>query len=162
PGEPPLPPNYEFLTVPAEYRTATKLYESSNYLQGNEGNIDPVHLSFLHQCLDEAQIARRRMVPGSNSSDNTLLVEDITPTIGVEISEFGTRIHTRRSAGRAKRYLRVTSFVIPNLAVFGAAGGGSGYSIRWHVPIDYTSHWKYIFSFSRENPLDEFMRTRSR
>src|SRR5262249_61613286 len=85
PRKPPLPPNYEFLTVPAEYRTATKLYENCNYLQGNEGNIDPVHLSFLHQCLDEAQIARRRMVPGSNSSDNTLLGEDITPTIEVEI-----------------------------------------------------------------------------
>ena len=162
PGEPPLPPNYEFLTVPAEYRTATKLYESCNYLQGNEGNIDPVHLSFLHQCLDEAQIARRRMVPGSNSSDNTLLGEDITPTIEVEITDFGLRIYTLRSAGRDKRYLRVTNFVMPNLAVFGGAGVGSGYSIHWHVPIDDTSHWKYIFSFSRENPLDEFMRTRTR
>src|SRR5215510_2362462 len=111
PRQPPLPPNYEFLTVPAEYRTATKLYESCNYIQGNEGNINPVHLSFLHQGLDEAQIARRRMVPGSNSSDNTLLGEDITPTIEVEITDFGLRIYTLRSAGRDKRYLRVTNFV---------------------------------------------------
>jgi hypothetical protein len=58
PGDPPLLPNYEFLTVPGEYRTVTKIFETCNYLQGNEGNIDPVHLSFLHQCLDEAQIAR--------------------------------------------------------------------------------------------------------
>src|SRR5262245_31194856 len=162
PGDPPLLPNYEFLTIPAAHRTVVKIHEECNYLQGNEGNIDPVHLSYLHQCLDEAQIARRRMVPGSNSSDNTLLGEDITPTIEVEITDFGLRIYTLRSAGRDKRYLRVTNFVMPNLAVFGGAGVGSGYSIHWHVPIDDTSHWKYIFSFSRENPLDEFMRTRTR
>ena len=49
PGEPPLLPNYDFLTVPEEYRTALKMFHNCNYLQGNEGNIDPVHLSFLHQ-----------------------------------------------------------------------------------------------------------------
>ena len=63
PGEPPLVPNYEFLTVAPEYRTVVKVMYECNYLQGNEGNIDPVHLSFLHQILDEAQIARRRVVP---------------------------------------------------------------------------------------------------
>ena len=162
PGEPPLLPNYEFLTVPAEYRTATKVFEACNYLQGNEGNIDPVHLSFLHQCLDEAQFARRRTVPGSTATDNTLLGEDIAPTIDVEVTDYGLRIYTVRDAGRDKRYIRITNFVMPNLSVFGGSTVGAGYSIHWHVPIDDTHHWKYIFAFSREKPLDEFMRTRSR
>ena len=162
PGEPPLLPNYEFLTVPGEYRTVTKIFETCNYLQGNEGNIDPVHLSFLHQCLDEAQIARRRTVPGSNATDNALLAEDIAPTIEVEITDYGLRIYTLRGAGRDKRYLRITNFVMPNLSAFGGSSVGRGYSIHWHVPIDDTSHWKYIFAFSREKPLDDFMRTRSR
>ena len=162
PGDPPLLPNYEFLTVPGEYRTVTKIFETCNYLQGNEGNIDPVHLSFLHQCLDEAQIAQRRTVPGSNATDNKLLAEDIAPTIEVEITDYGLRIYTLRGAGRDKRYLRVTNFVMPNLSVFGGSSVGQGYSIHWHVPIDDTSHWKYIFAFSREKPLDDFMRTRSR
>jgi phthalate 4,5-dioxygenase oxygenase subunit len=162
PGDPPLLPNYEFLTVPAEYRTVVKLHESCNYLQGNEGNIDPVHLSFLHQCLNEAQVAYRRTVPGSDATDNRLLGEDIAPTIDVEITDYGLRIYTLRDAGRDKRYLRVTNFVMPNLSVFGGSSVGYGYSIHWHVPIDDTSHWKYIFAFSREKPLDDFMRTRSR
>ena len=161
-GEPPLLPNYEFLTVPGEYRTVTKIFETCNYLQGNEGNIDPVHLSFLHQCLDEAQIARRRTVPGSNATDNALLAEDIAPTIEVEITDYGLRIYTLRGTGRDKRYLRITNFVMPNLSVFGGSSVDSGYSIHWHVPVDDTSHWKYIFAFSREKPLDDFMRTRSR
>src|SRR5713226_6945972 len=48
PGEPPLFPNYEFLTVPDEQVASSKLYHDCNYLQGNEGNIDLIHLSFLH------------------------------------------------------------------------------------------------------------------
>jgi phenylpropionate dioxygenase-like ring-hydroxylating dioxygenase large terminal subunit len=162
PGEPPLLPNYEFLTVPAEHRTATKVFHACNYLQGNEGNIDPVHLSFLHQCLDEAQFARRRTVPGSTATDNTLLGEDIAPTIDVEVTDYGLRIYTVRDGGRDKRYIRITNFVMPNLSIFGGSNVGAGYSTHWHVPIDDTHHWKYIFAFSREKPLDEFMRTRSR
>src|SRR5574341_108028 len=146
-GDPPLLPNYEFLTIPAEYRTVVKIYEDCNYLQGNEGNIDPVHLSYLHQCLDEAQFARRRTVPGSEATDNTLLGEDIAPTIEVEITDYGLRIYTQRNAGRDKRYLRVTNFVMPNLSVFGGSTVGAGYSIHWHVPIDDTHHWKYTFAF---------------
>jgi phthalate 4,5-dioxygenase oxygenase subunit len=162
PGEPPLLPNYEFLNVPAEYRTVVKIYEECNYLQGNEGNIDPVHLSFLHQTLNEAQIARRRIVPGSDATDNTLLGEDIAPTIEIEITDYGLRIYTLRSAGRDKRYVRITNFIMPNLSVFGGSTVDAGYSIHWHVPIDDAHHWKYIFAFSREKPLDDFMRTRSR
>jgi hypothetical protein len=51
---------------------------------------------------------------------------------------------------------------MPNVSVFGGSSVGNGYSIHWHVPIDDTHHWKYLFAFSREKPLDEFMRTRSR
>src|SRR5438128_1082808 len=48
PGEPPLFPNYEFLTLPDENVFAIKLFHECNWLQGNEGNIDLLHLSFLH------------------------------------------------------------------------------------------------------------------
>jgi phthalate 4,5-dioxygenase len=164
-GEPPLLPNYEFLVAPAEKRTVVKAFYQCNYLQGNEGNIDPVHLSFLHQVLDEAKVAqagRRRIVPGGNATDNRLLGNDIAPVIEVEVSNFGLRIYTTRDAGAEKRYLRVTNFIMPNLAAFGGTTVGDGYAVHWHVPIDDHSHWKYIFAFSRKQALDEFMRTRSR
>ena len=162
PGDPPLVPNYEFLTVAPEYRTVVKVMYECNYLQGNEGNIDPVHLSFLHQILDEAQIARRRVVPAVNASDNTLLAKDVAPTIEVAVMNFGLRISTLRDAGADKRYLRTTNFIMPNLAAFGGSTVGEGYAVHWHVPIDDHHHWKYIFAFSRTSPLDDFLRTRSR
>jgi phthalate 4,5-dioxygenase len=162
PGAPPLLPNYDFLTAPEEYRTVVKIFHNCSYLQGNEGNIDPVHLSFLHQYLSEAQVARQRIVPGSNATDNALLGNDIAPTIEVEIKDFGLRIYTLRNAGPDKRYLRVTNFVMPNLAAFGGSTVGDGYAVHWHVPIDDTHHWKYIFMFSRSKALDDELRNKSR
>ena len=161
-GEPPLLPNYEFLTVAPEKRTVVKAFYECNYLQGNEGNIDPVHLSFLHQYLSEAQVARLRVVKEVNATDNTLLAKDVAPNIEVEVTNFGLRIYTTRDAGADKRYLRVTNFVMPNLSAFGGSTVGDGYAVHWHVPIDDYHHWKYIFAFSRTNELDEFLRTRSR
>lgn len=161
-GEPPLLPNYEFLTVPEEQRTVTKILYQCNYLQGNEGNIDPVHLSFLHQYLDEAEVARRRFVPGTELTDNLLLHKDIAPTIEVEVTDFGLRIYALRSADDRKSYLRITNFVFPNVAAFGGSTVGEGYSVHWHVPIDDVSHWKYIFMFSRERALEPPLRERNR
>ena len=162
PGVPPLLPNYDFLTAPEEYRTVVKIFHNCSYLQGNEGNIDPVHLSFLHQYLSEAQVARLRIVQGSNATDNTLLANDITPTIEVEVTDFGLRIYTLRDAGSDKRYFRVTNFVMPNLSAFGGSTVGDGYAVHWHVPIDDTHHWKYVFMFSRTKPLDPELRNKSR
>jgi phthalate 4,5-dioxygenase len=163
PGAPPLLPNYDFLTTPEEYRTSVKIFHSCNYLQSNEGNIDPVHLSFLHRYLQqEAPFGRTRVVQGGGATENTLLGHDIAPTIEVEVTDFGLRIYTRRNSGADKCYLRVTNFILPNLAAFGGSTVGDGYSVHWHVPIDDTHHWKYIFTFSRTRPLTEELRNRIR
>lgn len=162
PGEPPLLPSYEFLIVPQEYRTVTKILIHCNYLQANEGNIDPVHLSFLHRFFTEADVARRRVVQGSSDTDNTLLGKDVAPTIEVELTDFGLRVYTTRASGSEQCYLRVTNFIFPNAGAFGGSTIGEGYSVHWHVPIDDTCHWKYIFMFSRERPLNEELRNWSR
>jgi phthalate 4,5-dioxygenase oxygenase subunit len=162
PGEPPLLPNYEFLMVPEEQRTVAKIFYECNYLQGNEGNIDPVHLSFLHQYLEEAKPPLQRIVRGSGDTDNTLLKQDIAPTIEVEVTDYGLRIYTHRNSGPDKHYLRVTNFVLPNLSAFGGSTIGEGYSVHWHVPIDDARHWKYAFMFSRTKPLDQELRNKSR
>jgi len=161
-GEPPLLPNYEFLNVPEEYRTVTKTFQGCNYLQGNEGNIDPVHLSFLHQKLEELEKDPHRIVRGTDDTENTLLGKDLAPTIEVDITDFGVRIITLRKSDSDNCYVRVTNFILPNLSAFGGSTVGKGYSVHWHVPIDDTCHWKYIFMFSRETPLDDALRNRSR
>jgi phthalate 4,5-dioxygenase oxygenase subunit len=143
PREPPLFPNYEFLSVPLDQTFAIKLFSECNYLQGNEGNIDSVHLQFLHRNL-AADISWQ--LPEGNTG-----WYDIVDT---EETNFGVRNYFVRPLDDDRKYVHITSFVIPNLGVFGG-GRRNGYSVNWHVPIDDTHHWKYTFQFDRDIPIDQ-------
>src|SRR4051794_23143102 len=78
PGEPPLFPNYEFLRAPEDKRFVMKTVYNCNYLQGNEGNIDPTHLSFLHRFLrdDLADSRPLNAEKSGNVSSNALFGRD--------------------------------------------------------------------------------------
>jgi phthalate 4,5-dioxygenase len=154
PGEPPLLPAYEPFGVPEEQRFVNRVYQECNYLQGNEGNIDPSHVSFLHR---QFQIRDPRAVPGSRTSGDVLYNRDVSPTLEVEETDYGLRIFSIRDSGEGGRYVRITNFVFPNLsAIVGNQGRvGAGYSIHWHVPIDDQHHWRYEITFSRGGPLDK-------
>ena len=123
-------------------------------MQANEGNIDPVHLSFLHRFLEHKE-ERYTGVRGTDESHYNLIAKAQPPTLDVEITDFGVRIYSVRQMGDDKIYLRVSNFVLPNLSTFPGQTGGQGYGINWHVPIDDTHHWKYCFFFNREVPLDQ-------
>ncbi|HEX2230048.1 MAG TPA: Rieske 2Fe-2S domain-containing protein [Candidatus Binatia bacterium] len=162
PGEPPLVPNYEFFQVPDNHRFVSKIYHQCNYLQSNEGNIDPVHLSFLHRNLEDSERDRRRRVNGAEVSPNALYGADLAPKIELELTDFGLRIFTVRTLGDNRIYCRTSNFVMPNFSTFPGQTAGEGYSVNWHVPIDDTSHWKYVIVFSRQKPLDQEIVVRGR
>jgi phthalate 4,5-dioxygenase len=154
PGEPPLLPAYEFLRQPVGHAYVYKLFQECNYLQANEGNIDPVHLSFLHRFV-EPKDERYTGVRGANESHYNLIAKTRPPALDVELIDFGVRIYSVRQMGGGKSYLRTTYFILPNLSAFPGQTGGEGYGVNWHVPIDDRHHWKYCFVFSREAPLDQ-------
>ena len=150
PGEPPLFPNVEFLNAPEEYRGAGKYFHDCNYLQANEGNIDLSHLSFLHYLernpeQSDKDLSRRGEAPAEETAD-------------AELTRFGVRsCKIRRDMGPDRYNLYITDFVVPNFTVHwgNIATGRLGYSVNWHVPIDDTRHWKYMFTVRRDRPLDE-------
>jgi phenylpropionate dioxygenase-like ring-hydroxylating dioxygenase large terminal subunit len=156
-GDAPQFPAYEFLEVPDEHRYTDKYLYEANYLQGNEGNIDPAHLSFLHRFLrEEPAAARGDNGPiGSNVSSNELFGRDVAPHLEVEPTDFGVRIFSLRDAGGGKRYVRISNFIFPNLSAFPGGGTGNGYGVNWHVPIDDVTHWKFNFNFDRAKPLEK-------
>jgi phthalate 4,5-dioxygenase len=154
PGEPPLLPAYEPFAVPDAHRFVNKIYQDCSYLQGNEGNIDPAHVSFLHRQL---RVRDPRAIPGSRSSGDVLYNRDVRPTLETEETDYGLRVFSVRDLGAEGTYVRITNFVMPNLsAIVGNQGRvGAGYSIHWHVPIDDTHHWRYEITFARSAPLDK-------
>jgi nitrite reductase/ring-hydroxylating ferredoxin subunit len=142
PGEPPLLPNYEFLNGPKDCVHVNKVYHECNYLQGNEGNIDPGHLSFLHGfTVADAKQAGKNLSP--------LAMLDSAARMEVDETDFGLRVHTLRSAGENGYYLRVTNFVMPNLSAFPGGSLTGGYTVNWHVPIDDYNHWGYKIILTR-------------
>ena len=142
PGDPPPLPPFEFVTVPADYRINTKVFQDCNYLQGNEGNIDPVHLSFLH-----------RMRADGEESAQAYNTEDTRPIIEVEETAYGLRIYCVRSVKGGRHYVRVTNYLLPNASA--VSGTSEGYTVNWHVPIDDTHHWRHMIRFSRTQPMDQ-------
>lgn len=158
-GEPPALPPFEFFTAPRENVWTRRMIHECNYLQGNEGNIDPQHLSFLH-----------RVDMGAQVTYGSYLARDEAPTIDVDEAPWGLRIETSRNVGEGRRYVRTTNFIMPNNSSFVGvplvdpkiepADANTGYSLNWHVPIDDYSHMKYAICYRRTGPVDVALQER--
>jgi phthalate 4,5-dioxygenase oxygenase subunit len=148
PGDPPLFPNFPALADSA-YCYATRWQGDANWLQASEGNIDPVHTSFLHQIEPKDPEMRKRWGVFSLNA---------RPEVSAVETRFGIRIFTkRRLPDSDDMLLRVTNFVMPNAcAVGGFEGnlGNGGLTMLWDVPIDDEHHWRYEFIFHSGGKLD--------
>jgi phenylpropionate dioxygenase-like ring-hydroxylating dioxygenase large terminal subunit len=141
PDEPPLIPAYEFLQAPEDYRFTGKIFQECNFLQAVEGNLDPVHVPFLHQIFRRA------------GADAPRAVRPVRLAMDVEETDFGVRVMRVDQNGPDRIHARSTHFVLPNLCPI-PAGSTDGYTVNWHVPIDDATHWKYVLQFKRTEPLD--------
>ena len=153
PGEAPLFPNFHFLSAPDTHVHQCKLFHTCNYLQANEGNIDPAHLSFLHSFA-KPHADRREEAQKLQG----VLINNTRPKISIARTRYGLRIFATRAAETGKNYVRITNFVHPNLGFFaGDSGqrGPGGYAVHWHVPIDDKSHWRYDFYYHRTEKLNK-------
>jgi nitrite reductase/ring-hydroxylating ferredoxin subunit len=155
-GDAPRIPAMPFFAAPPDHVWVTRGLIECNYLQWNEGNIDPQHLSFLHRFLE----SDRALQPGYND----LLIRQTLPNMDLEETEFGFRLFTWRQASAGMKHVRVTNFIMPNLSTFdgnplinprkGIATDNLGYQFHWHVPIDDESHWKYFIFYRYDGPVD--------
>ncbi len=118
PGEPPLVPNYDFLSVPEGNRVTTKLLHECNYHQANEGNLDPQHLGVLHRTFDD-----------DGDGNMALAALDLAPMIEAEETSFGASVFSMRRVGPSRRYIRVNHFILPNISAF-PVGREQGYNVR--------------------------------
>ena len=155
PGEPPLFPNYEFLTVRKDQMYNDKLFHEANWLQMNEGSFDIPHLNYLHYTYINEGISGNRgnvSIPNENLCSRGAAAG--LQTIEADLTEFGVRCYRiRRDRGPDEYHLQVNEFILPNIIAF--PGGIGTYGINWHVPIDDTHHFKYTWVFDREKPVEK-------
>ena len=151
PGRPPPFPEFPAVLAPNAYRYTSKWLAECNYLQGNEGNIDPLHLTFLH-AINVAEFSAEKQ--------SSLAVHQAAdpPQISVEETTFGLRIFAERNIDDERASLRVTNFVMPNAcAVPGMESGlgRGGMTMNWHVPIDDFRHYRFEFRFHAKRYLEK-------
>jgi len=156
PGEAPLFPEYPAVCAPDEYRFTFRWHSDCNYLQGNEGNIDPVHTSYLHAFRPDADSRVDALRTGITQD---IFGVDTAPSIDLRDTRWGLRLFTERKLPDSdRRLLRVTNFVMPNGCAIGGAEtpfGLGGASMFWHVPIDDTSHYRMEFTFHSKARLPQ-------
>ena len=152
PGDPPQLPNHPALLAPSEYRICTRWYTSCNFLQGNEGNLDPVHTAYLHRFTE-------RPDNPAEAAINDLFQADTAPRLSVYDTPAGFSIVAERTTEDAgRKILRVTNFIMPNGGLvngFDTPLGPGGATLLWHVPIDDTHHWRFEYTFHSKKAVDK-------
>jgi phenylpropionate dioxygenase-like ring-hydroxylating dioxygenase large terminal subunit len=145
-GEPPLIPEFTFLTAPEENRLCFRTIQHCNWLQGLESSTDPAHTTYLHR-LPEGFTSIR------SGNDVRALRGIDPPAIDIEHTGYGTRIYALHNSPMGKKYLRVNNYVFPSLAT-PTTSTKLGYQGRWYVPMDDQRHYSFEF-FYRSEPLDK-------
>lgn len=147
-GEPPLIPDFEFLTAGEPHRLCFRVQQMCNWLQGLESSTDPAHTTYLH-----------RRPPGTVSaragSDVNAIRGSEPPEIATESTSFGTRIYALHNSPSGRKYLRVNNYVFPSGATPSTSGGERAYQGRLYVPVDDYSHFRFEFFYSHDKPLDK-------
>lgn len=152
-GPPPPRPAHAFFGARRDQIFVKKLYHDCNYLQGLEGYCDPQHLSYLHRFERGAS---------PDPAATSLFSADSSPRIDLEETDYGLRIFSARRVEAEARYVRITNYLFPNGAAFDGDPvvdparqvPATGYSLNWAVPINDTSHWKYVVIFREDGPVD--------
>jgi phthalate 4,5-dioxygenase oxygenase subunit len=151
---PPIFPMFSAFEAPDERRWVARSIIRCNYLQALDGNIDPVHLSYLHRPAGRVD---KRNVPGSDKSADMFYAEDRRPHLDLEDTDYGLRAFSIRKAGEDKQYVRITNFLMPCAsAIVGNEGRvNEGYSIHWHVPVDDMHNMRFDLVHNRHRALDK-------
>ena len=152
PGDAPQLPSHPALLAPSEYRICTRWYTSCNFLQANEGNMDPVHTAYLHRFTE-------RPDNPAEAAINDVFQADTAPRLYIYDAPVGfSVIAERATADTTRKILRLTKFVMPNASMvngFDTPLGPGGATFLWHVPIDDTHHWRFEYTFHSKKPVDK-------
>ena len=144
----PPEPAHDWATLPAGHVYASKRIQECNWLQSMEGGLDSIHSSFLHRfSVGEDPLLKRDPVSAA------LLKADPRPVFLPLESPGGLYIATRRNAGDADHYWRVTQWLMPCFNLFPPYQGNPHGGHAW-VPIDDEHCWTFSVDYRPDRPLD--------
>jgi phthalate 4,5-dioxygenase oxygenase subunit len=148
--EPPFP-QFPWNTAPASHVYSVKVLQESNFVQGIEGGLDPIHVQFLHRQLDGSGLKQRNIALGG--------ARDMPPDQFTLDTPYGfDSAAIRGHADPTRRYVRVTPFMMPwwTIVPFPVPEVGIGRGTIAHawVPLDDEHCWVYYIHFDPYAPVD--------
>lgn len=147
-------PRFEWMELPPSHIFVGKVEVGCNYMQSLEGDIDPSHISFLHQRID-GQVDRgssREVRAGENLRRFT--VTDTAPKYFCVDTEYGFMVGTRRDAGTDHYYWRVTPWFYPAGSLI-PREAGTLQTCLLRVPLDDERHHLFGVYYRPDAPLTE-------
>jgi nitrite reductase/ring-hydroxylating ferredoxin subunit len=147
------PPDFEWSTLPARHRTATKRWQRCNWAQAVDGAIDSSHASFLHSR--KKPVAGRKPLP-------RFWTDDGRPVFEIRESRAGLLVGARRRMNddESRYFWGITQFLMPFHQMFPPVtddvdSSRSNYSGHTYVPIDDENVWVWSFSANPHRPYTD-------
>jgi phthalate 4,5-dioxygenase len=156
PRETPPPfPKFDIATLPAEQVSQPRLMmEEANWFQNLEGDIDSVHIDYLH-----ARLHPDIMMAGGIRGFFTL---DRSPKLDVQPTEYGAFYSARRRWDEeGNEWHRISQFIMPFHTMI-AAGQADRVSLRSWVPVDDHYTLQIVQSGNLAAPISEQENTSTR
>src|SRR5258706_4530761 len=143
----PAPPEFEWVTVPATRRFASRRHQECNYLQAMEGGIDSVHLSFLHR----GDLKSDPLHAGSKGAE---YARNTDGKFEVHETEGGMVIGVRRSAEPGFLYWRIQQWIMPCVTIIPPYGDNALNGHAW-VPVDDENCTAWSMTHHPTRPLTD-------
>jgi hypothetical protein len=140
--QPSGPPQLPFTFVPEGERRQVKFLVEANWLQCLEGELDTVHVSFLHSVFADDGTGIMNLVREDGYTN------DRHPRLFVMDTPYGFCYGGRRAQKAGDYYWRVTQFLLPIFALIPSASGYTGGATIW-MPIDDNHCWRFLVGGSR-------------
>lgn len=126
---PPPFPAFEINTLPIEnVDPPAIMMEEANWVQNMEGDLDSVHLDWLHRRLSADAPKPPKGIRGFWNPDRSN-----PPELDVERTEYGAFYSSQRDWGDGRTWHRISQFIFPFHTMISVGGV---VNLRSHVPLD--------------------------
>ena len=137
---PPVLPQFEWASLPADHRWQSKWIYDANYFQGLEAELDSVHTAFLHASRASDDLPENMAVAAQLWNQAKLV------RLTVQSTDYGFYYGSRRELGDDKYYWRITQFLLPSFAIIPMPVWPI--SCRVYIPVDDTSSMVFHTSYN--------------
>jgi len=140
--QPSGPPQLPFTFVPEHERRQAKFLVEANWMQCLEGELDTVHVSFLHNVFGDDGTGIMNLVREDGYTN------DRHPRLFVVDTPYGFCYGGRREQRAGNYYWRVTQFLLPIFALIPSASGYTSGATIW-MPVDDQHCWRFLVGGTR-------------